>query len=90
MTGVNIRIYNLHLQDWIRYLTSKNLSLRLGIETDLDICDQVDDVDVVVGGHTNTFLYTGELPVGPIIEEPVILSFKLKYSSYFMIHTPSS
>lgn len=30
-----------------------------GIETDIQIAKNVEDVDVVVGGHSNTFLYNG-------------------------------
>ena len=30
-----------------------------GIDMDLKIAREVEDVDIVVGGHTNTFLYTG-------------------------------
>ena len=30
-----------------------------GYEKDLDVAHQVEEVDVVVGGHSNTFLYTG-------------------------------
>ena len=51
--------------------TLKNERLFLGIGTDLDICDKVDNVDVVVGGHSNTFLWTGDLPEGPVINEEV-------------------
>ncbi|XP_067845288.1 5'-nucleotidase-like [Heptranchias perlo] len=41
-----------------------------GFETDKQIARKVRGVDVVVGGHTNTFLYTGtapsnNIPVGP-------------------------
>ena len=31
-----------------------------GIEMDKRVAREVDGVDIVVGGHTNTFLYTGE------------------------------
>ena len=30
-----------------------------GIDVDINIATNVEDVDVVVGGHTNTFLYNG-------------------------------
>jgi 5'-nucleotidase len=30
-----------------------------GIDVDIDIAKKVDDVDIVIGGHTNTFLYNG-------------------------------
>ncbi|XP_046406196.1 protein 5NUC-like [Ischnura elegans] len=33
-----------------------------GYKTDLDIAQNVPDVDLVIGGHTNTFLYTGTPP----------------------------
>ncbi|XP_071355200.1 snake venom 5'-nucleotidase-like [Trachinotus anak] len=41
-----------------------------GFEVDQDIAKRVRGVDVVIGGHTNTFLYTGnppstEVPAGP-------------------------
>lgn len=31
-----------------------------GFEIDVEIAKHVEDVDLVVGGHSNTFLYTGE------------------------------
>ena len=30
-----------------------------GIDMDKKIANEVDGIDIVVGGHTNTFLYTG-------------------------------
>ncbi|KAG7331701.1 hypothetical protein KOW79_005670 [Hemibagrus wyckioides] len=41
-----------------------------GFDTDKEIAKKVKGVDVVIGGHTNTFLYTGvppstEVPAGP-------------------------
>ena len=30
-----------------------------GIEMDIEIAKSVPDIDIVIGGHTNTFLYTG-------------------------------
>ncbi|XP_069168282.1 snake venom 5'-nucleotidase-like [Procambarus clarkii] len=33
-----------------------------GYRKDLEIAKEVEEVDAVVGGHTNTFLYTGENP----------------------------
>ena len=30
-----------------------------GFETDKRLATEVNDLDLVVGGHTNTFLYTG-------------------------------
>lgn len=32
-----------------------------GFEVDKDIAKRVRGIDVVIGGHTNTFLYTGTL-----------------------------
>ena len=31
-----------------------------GIEVDIEVANNVRGVDVVIGGHTNTFLYTGK------------------------------
>ena len=31
-----------------------------GIEMDRKIAKEVDDIDIVIGGHTNTFLYSGQ------------------------------
>ncbi|XP_068698294.1 snake venom 5'-nucleotidase-like isoform X1 [Montipora foliosa] len=49
-----------------------------GIEMDKRVAREVDGVDIVVGGHTNTFLYTGEgtspsseTPYGPY---PLVIS----------------
>lgn len=36
-----------------------------GFEVDQHIAKHVRGVDVVIGGHTNTFLYTGTLPMIP-------------------------
>ncbi|XP_049775819.1 protein 5NUC-like [Schistocerca cancellata] len=33
-----------------------------GYKTDQRIASEVPDIDVVIGGHTNTFLYTGDAP----------------------------
>ena len=30
-----------------------------GIEVDIEIAKSIPDIDIVIGGHTNTFLYTG-------------------------------
>ncbi len=30
-----------------------------GIEMDKKIASEVEDIDVLIGGHSNTFLYTG-------------------------------
>uniref|UniRef100_A0A023GNG7 Putative 5' nucleotidase n=1 Tax=Amblyomma triste TaxID=251400 RepID=A0A023GNG7_AMBTT len=35
----------------------------VGFDVDQKLADQCPDLDLIVGGHTNTFLYTGPLPV---------------------------
>ncbi|XP_024941017.1 protein 5NUC isoform X2 [Cephus cinctus] len=39
-----------------------------GYSTDKKIAAEVEDIDLVIGGHTNTFLYTGEQPDSEIPE----------------------
>jgi len=39
-----------------------------GLEKDKEIAAKIPDLDVVVGGHSNTFLFTGQNP--PSIEQP--------------------
>ncbi|ELT88815.1 hypothetical protein CAPTEDRAFT_124269 [Capitella teleta] len=41
-----------------------------GIQTDVDIARNVDGVDIVIGGHTNTFLYTGNPPTSDKVAGP--------------------
>uniref|UniRef100_A0A5S6Q8B7 5'-nucleotidase n=1 Tax=Trichuris muris TaxID=70415 RepID=A0A5S6Q8B7_TRIMR len=41
-----------------------------GIENDRKICRAVPGIDVIIGGHTNTFLYTGTPPSREIAEGP--------------------
>jgi len=31
-----------------------------GVEMDTEIAREVEDIDLVIGGHLNTFLYTGK------------------------------
>ena len=38
-----------------------------GIEMDKKIAKEVNGVDIVVGGHSNTFLYTGIVPQIPAL-----------------------
>lgn len=46
-----------------------------GIDTDKAICDEVDGVDIVVGGHTNTFLANAgsadTFPAGATVDETI-------------------
>lgn len=37
-----------------------------GFDVDRDIAKRVKGVDVVIGGHTNTFLYTGIIHLFPV------------------------
>ncbi|CDW54980.1 5' nucleotidase [Trichuris trichiura] len=41
-----------------------------GIETDRKICRSTSGIDIIVGGHTNTFLYSGSAPSREIPEGP--------------------
>ena len=46
------------------------MTIDVGYTKDKEIADKVVGIDIVVGGHTNTFLYTGtppsnESPLGP-------------------------
>ena len=45
-----------------------------GIEIDKQIAKEVDDVDVVIGGHTNTFLYSGQFPFIQVLMQGWILA----------------
>ena len=40
-----------------------------GFKMDKEIAQKVPDVDVVVGGHTNTFLYNGEPPSNEVCKK---------------------
>ena len=40
-----------------------------GFKMDKKIAQKVPDVDVVVGGHTNTFLYNGEPPSNEVCKK---------------------
>nr|XP_037287245.1 protein 5NUC-like [Rhipicephalus microplus] len=42
----------------------------VGFDVDHIIAERCPDLDLIVGGHTNTFLYTGESPVGDKPEGP--------------------
>ncbi|XP_075233853.1 snake venom 5'-nucleotidase-like [Lycorma delicatula] len=39
-----------------------------GFAEDLEIAEKVPDIDLVIGGHTNTFLYNGDAPSNEIVE----------------------
>lgn len=40
----------------------KPLFLILGLERDKQIAEQCPDIDLVIGGHSHTFLYSGQAP----------------------------
>uniref|UniRef100_L7M9A5 Putative salivary ecto-5'-nucleotidase/apyrase n=1 Tax=Rhipicephalus pulchellus TaxID=72859 RepID=L7M9A5_RHIPC len=42
----------------------------VGFDVDQTIAENCPDLDLIVGGHTNTFLYTGESPAGDKPEGP--------------------
>lgn len=46
-----------------------------GIELDKKLAQEVNEVDIVVGGHSNTFLYNGPKPSNDKVEGPYPLSF---------------
>ena len=46
-------------------LTTRGISIIIalghaGFSVDLEIAEKVDEVDFVIGGHSNSFLYTGK------------------------------
>jgi hypothetical protein len=51
-----------------------------GYLKDREIAEQVLDIDVVVGGHTNTFLWNGKCPQSAMI---FISHLRMKCSVYF-------
>ena len=56
-----------------------------GFEKDQEIAKNVPDVDVVVGGHSNTFLYNGQSPSSPEKRLHDILTPELSISApYFL------
>ena len=44
-----------------------------GYRKDIQLAEEVQELDVVVGGHTNTFLYSGK------IQEYVVLHFTIQF-----------
>lgn len=57
-----------------------------GIDMDKQIAEQVDDIDLVVGGHTNTFLYNGEFYDG--IKNNEVRKKKMNNTYTFYIGNP--
>ncbi|XP_077491291.1 protein 5NUC-like [Amblyomma americanum] len=59
----------------IEVLKKKNISVfilvsHVGFDVDQQLAEQCPELDLIVGGHTNTFLYTGKPPVGDSPEGP--------------------
>lgn len=51
----------------VKKLKEKNVTIFIalghsGFEMDKKIAKEIEDIDLVIGGHTNTFLYTGKEP----------------------------
>lgn len=59
-----------------------------GFDVDRDIAKRVRGVDVVIGGHTNTFLYTGIFILFYSIKVyKIFINFSCKSLYFFSIHT---
>lgn len=56
-----------------------------GIDIDKKICEEVKGVDVVVGGHTNTFLYTGTPPSKPEPDGVYPIAFATDENGYCLV-----
>ncbi|KAK8756316.1 hypothetical protein V5799_000982 [Amblyomma americanum] len=59
----------------IKVLMKKNISVfilvsHVGFDVDQQLAEKCPELDLIVGGHTNTFLYTGKPPVGDSPEGP--------------------
>ncbi|KAH8037777.1 hypothetical protein HPB51_017277 [Rhipicephalus microplus] len=63
------------INDEIAVLKSKGINVfflisHVGFDVDKKIAEECPDLDLIVGGHTNTFLYTGTPPVDDKVEGP--------------------
>lgn len=50
-----------------------------GLDLDRKIAEEIEDIDVIVGGHSHTFLYSGTNPPGPDVPHdtyPVVITHK--------------
>ena len=52
------------VREQVRLLKAKGVNKFIalghsGIEVDIEIAKSIPDIDIVIGGHTNTFLYSG-------------------------------
>ncbi|XP_037509611.1 protein 5NUC [Rhipicephalus sanguineus] len=76
--GPNVEFYDekVSFRNEVDYLVSKNVNIIIaithsGFDREVDIVTNITEIDILVGGHTNTFLYTGtdhpkeDKPEGP-------------------------
>lgn len=62
------------VQREVEALKSQNINIIIllshcGLEVDKKIARNVGDIDIIVGGHSHSFLYSGDNPPGPDIRE---------------------
>lgn len=67
MPGPNVRFLDeiSCIREEARKLKSQGVPIviglgHVGIDLDIKIAANVADIDVIIGGHTNTFMYTGK------------------------------
>ena len=65
--GPNIKFVDevTSIQQEVKKLKQQNINKFIalghsGIDVDIKIAREVPDIDVVIGGHSNTFMYTGK------------------------------
>ena len=46
-----------------------------GVAADKEVAEVLDDIDVVIGGHSHTFLYSGPPPSTEVAEGPYPIVF---------------
>uniref|UniRef100_A0A224YBS3 5'-Nucleotidase n=1 Tax=Rhipicephalus zambeziensis TaxID=60191 RepID=A0A224YBS3_9ACAR len=76
--GPNVEFYDekVSFRNEVDYLVSQNVNIIIaithsGFEREVGIVENITEIDILVGGHTNTFLYTGkdhakeDTPEGP-------------------------
>lgn len=56
-----------------------------GLDVDREVAAAVPDVDVIVGGHSHSFLYTGKMSKGETVK-----NYKLKATNLFSVSVPST
>lgn len=72
----------------VKDLKSKNVSIivlltHVGLDKDKKIANMVDDIDIIVGGHSHTHLFTGNNTTPDIAEDeyPVVIT-----SCFFILY----